>query len=149
MRVFISLLVVPLVVIGCGNSENTGVPTPAPRPPVAKIKPPEARSANVDTKLKEAKTERDLGLPFYPGSSPESVDALSMGGDDGVDVTSVRSTSDDPARVIAFYRAKVTAPQVSGQSLTGKLKDGSNVQVMTLPGKTAGSTVVLVSVTKK
>ena len=56
-----------------------------------------------DTKV----SETDLGTTFYPGSTDKANTAMKIDGGDGTSYSCVRETSDDPAKVIEFYKDKV------------------------------------------
>jgi hypothetical protein len=104
-------------------------------------------------------TEDDLGLPFYPGST-EGPNGASMvaKAPDGTTAMSMRTTTDDPSKVMDFYSPKLTGVKPStlnanGQimdSLVGTIADGRSATVLITRG-TTGDTTVSVSVkpTKK
>lgn len=103
-----------------------------------------------------AVTEKDLGLPFYPGSS-ESKTGMSMitKTQDDTAVVCTRTTKDDPSKVVDFYKDKITDGKpvsmsgggITSASVSGKL-NGNDVSVSaTNDGKS--DTVVMVSVGSK
>jgi hypothetical protein len=53
-----------------------------------------------------AVTEAELGIEFYPGSEEGEGSLKSNAGDTNI-VMSVRTTSDDPKKVIEFYKGKI------------------------------------------
>lgn len=77
--------------------------------------------------------ESELGLPFYPGSKEKPEGSFKSEAPTGSSHMAVRLTSDAPAKVAEFYKPKLKDPtSVSSNGnamLTGKLPDGSNVQI--------------------
>ncbi len=64
-------------------------------------------SVNVST---NSVTEADIGIEFYPGSVEAEGSMNSEAGDTKI-VMSVRTTSDDPKKVIEFYKGKIKDAQ--------------------------------------
>ena len=101
-------------------------------------------------------TESALGLPFYPGSEEGKDSGLSMKSEDpkAKSVISSRSTKDDPDKVIAFYKDKITGGQSSSANAGGtkvagitggKLSNGAEANVTAInDGKR--DTVIMVTV---
>jgi len=54
-------------------------------------------------------SEAELGVPFYPGSA-ETKDSIKSVTDKGSSYMSIRTTSDEAAKVIAFYTGKIGKP---------------------------------------
>ncbi len=102
-----------------------------------------------------AVTEADLGLEFYPGSSEAEGSMNSDAGDTKI-VMSVRTTSDDPKKVIEFYKGKITDEKDmtfgSGEeqmaSLQGKL-GSKDVNVTAAKSKEDPKTKISLAVTEK
>lgn len=81
-------------------------------------------------------TEEELGLPFYPGSSAKDGGGIVSNENGRKSVFCTRTTSDDPEKVIAFYKDKIQEPkdtsatmgELKSATLTGKL-NGAEIQV--------------------
>lgn len=101
-------------------------------------------------------TEAELGIPFYPGSTPGD-GSMKMNADGRTSVMSVRLTSDDPVKVTGFYKSKVKEPNESSMTadgtvqatVTGKLENGADVAVMAAKMKGEKETRVTVTMSKK
>ncbi|MEI7986817.1 MAG: hypothetical protein WCI55_14420 [Armatimonadota bacterium] len=52
-------------------------------------------------------TEADLGVPFYPGSTEKPSEQMKVVTDTEKDFMSTRTSSDEPSKVIDFYKEKV------------------------------------------
>ncbi|MCO5297926.1 MAG: YgdI/YgdR family lipoprotein [Fimbriimonadaceae bacterium] len=96
-------------------------------------------------------TEKELGLPFYPGSTPLQHRDMKVDADGKHVVLSVRATKDSPAKVIAFYKTKVDKPAetVTDQiaSMGGTLPDGGELTLSAIVNGT--ETEISVNVTRK
>lgn len=79
-------------------------------------------------------TEAELMLPYYPDSNALPNADIKLDSKGIKTYMSVRTTSDSAAKVIAFYKEKVQAPQTAlmGESanLSGKLDGGWKVNVL-------------------
>lgn len=101
-------------------------------------------------------TEDELGMPFYPGSSEKEGSSLKTDTPDGSSRLAVRVTADTPAKVVAYYKDKLSEPSTMSASsggneheiLTGKLANGATVQITAARDKGATETVVNVLVTR-
>ena len=83
-------------------------------------------------------SEADLGVPFYPGSSEGTAGMTSkVETDKEKVVTSVRTSKDDPSKVLAFYQPKVMNPSQSSAtsgstkvaSISGTLENGTDITI--------------------
>lgn len=83
-------------------------------------------------------SEADLGLPFYPGSEDAGKGMSSKIEAEGKKVvTCVRTSKDDPDKVLEFYQPKIKNPsQATGNSgelksatISGKLDSGADVSI--------------------
>lgn len=104
----------------------------------------------------KAVTEADLGVPFYPGSQESKTDAHMATAEQTV-VVSTRTTTDDPSKVLEFYKDKVKtdAPGAATIStnematVSGKLADGGTITIIASKNTSDKLTTIQVSVTKK
>jgi hypothetical protein len=77
-------------------------------------------------------TEADIGVPFYPGSKEKPNSSFTATENGRKSVLCVRTTPDDPEKVIAFYKDKLkdattgtsSVGEMKTSSLTGKLNGG-------------------------
>lgn len=100
-------------------------------------------------------SEADLGIAFYPGSAEKEGGSFKADTPDEKDVVSSRTTTDEPAKVIEFYKPKVKeastmstgADGTDSQMLTGKLESGDLVTVVVMREK--GKTETSISVSTK
>lgn len=83
-------------------------------------------------------SEADLGVPFYPRSSEGAAGMTSkVETDKEKIVTSVRTSKDDPSKILAFYQPKVMNPSQSSAtsgstkvaSISGTLEDGTEITI--------------------
>lgn len=83
-------------------------------------------------------TEADLGVPFYPRSKEGMAGMTSkVDSDKEKIVTSVRTTTDDPSKVLEFYQPKVMNPSQSSAtsgstkvaSISGTLEHGTEITI--------------------
>ncbi len=101
-------------------------------------------------------TEADLGLPFYPGSTPRANTAASIDTPEMKSRTSLRETSDSWEKVVEFYKPKLTDANVvtnsSGQSggaiMSGKI-DGKDVMITASINGETKKTDISVAVVEK
>lgn len=99
-------------------------------------------------------TEAELGLPFYPGSTEKPNGTIRTDTPDGKSLTMIRSTPDDPSKVVDFYKPKLKEAQTQTTSaegtnhsmLFGKTESGSEVVITAVQQKDAKATDVSVSV---
>lgn len=83
---------------------------------VQAVEPVRSKSVDAGLQVREAATEKELGLPLYPGARPQGDDnedkgAVSLGlwgGPFGVSIAVRKLRSSDPmAQVVAFYRQQL------------------------------------------
>lgn len=82
-------------------------------------------------------SEAEMGLPYYPGST-ETPGSAKVTADGKTSLVCLRETTDDPSKVVAFYKDKVKegkdANMSSGNTvmatLSGKLDDGAEVNLV-------------------
>lgn len=95
-------------------------------------------------------SEADLGAPFYPGSTEVPNSGMKATTEKGSTAMSIRTTSDDPSKVIAFYTDKLGKPETnitSGTTSMAMWKKGKSVTTVSVDkGGTAGSSKITVSV---
>jgi hypothetical protein len=65
-----------------------------------------------------AVSEKDLGVPFYPGSTESQGSMKAMDANGKGLVTSLRTTTDDGAKVLAFYSDKLGKPKATSTMAT-------------------------------
>jgi hypothetical protein len=103
-------------------------------------------------------SEADLGAPFYPGSTEGGLgmSATVDSGDNKV-TTCVRTTKDDPTKVLEFYQSKVMNPtQASGNagpmktaSISGKLDSGADISIACTKDGDKDTNVIVTVTSKK
>lgn len=83
-------------------------------------------------------SEADLGVPFYPGSADGTAGMSSkVETDKEKIVTSMRTSKDDPSKVLEFYQPKVMNPTQSSAtsgptkvaSISGTLEHGTEITI--------------------
>lgn len=98
-----------------------------------------------------AVTEAEMGLPYYPGSSAIAGRDIKSNADGKQSLMSVRTSSDKPAKVTAFYKDKiknpVTADMGDMSSVSGALEDGRQVAI--LVSASNGNSEITITVTTK
>lgn len=98
-------------------------------------------------------SESELGLPFYPGSTPVPGRDMKSDSQGETSRVSVRSTADSAAEVVAFYKTRIESPTTTSTEhisiVGGKTKSGDEalVSVSKAPGRT--DTEVTVAVTRR
>jgi len=112
-----------------------------------------------ESKLEAGKgvSEADLGLPFYPGSTEIVSGSFKADTPDQRTALSMRSTTDDCAKVIEFYKPKLKEAATMGmgdaaadrQMVTGKLDSGAQVSITATREKGKTETEVSVGVSLK
>jgi hypothetical protein len=145
-----------MMIVGCGKKEETTVTTPDGTTVKTSN---DGKDVNVSTPNGDVKvgglTEADLGLPFYEGSTEDAMGASAKTEANGQTVAaSMRTTKDDPGKVIDFYKAKVKNPVPSVNdmggtkmgALAGELENGAKVAVTATKAGTE-DTKITVSVT--
>ena len=79
-------------------------------------------------------TEADLGVPFYPGSTAKAGSASKIETDDEKGYICARETTDDPAKVMEFYKDKVkkSTTMSSGDmsSVSGTEDSGATIAIV-------------------
>lgn len=96
-------------------------------------------------------TEAQLGVPFYPGST-DTKDSVVATSDKGGTVLSVRETSDDAAKVLAFYTAKLGKPtsSLNSDAMTmATWKSGKKEQMLSISKDGASNKVSITVATDK
>lgn len=96
-------------------------------------------------------TEKELALPFYPGSQSTKDHKFDQKGKSTF--VSVRSTQDNPMSVIEFYQTRLKGEGSAldkgpdGQvGIKGTLPNGSQVSIQAGPASSGGTTVSIVVV---
>ncbi|HEY3782994.1 MAG TPA: hypothetical protein VGL56_18085 [Fimbriimonadaceae bacterium] len=97
-------------------------------------------------------TEQELGYPFYPGSveAPGSLKATSSSAKSMV--SSVRTTTDDPAKVLAFYTDKIGTPKTTGTMstmTTAGWQEGEKQTALIVDGSSSPAKITLMVTTGK
>ncbi len=64
-------------------------------------------------------SEAELGVPFYPGSTEKTAEQMKVETGTEKDYLSCRTTSDEPAKVLDFYKDKVKGLTGSVTSMSG------------------------------
>jgi hypothetical protein len=99
-------------------------------------------------------TEATLGLPFYPGASVMKGTSVNVDTPEGKSMAVGLETSDEPEKVVEFYKGKLAKSNNTMNSntdsakmsmLTGELADGATVSVMA--NREAKETVTKVTLT--
>ncbi|MEI7576938.1 MAG: hypothetical protein WCK51_08600 [Armatimonadota bacterium] len=106
---------------------------------------------------KSTVTEEELGLPFYPGSSEKDGGSMKVETGDEKTCVSARTTSDEVAKVKAFYAEKFPALKFVGGAAdggsseigVGKLADDLEVSIQIVRAKDAKETSISVGTAKK
>jgi hypothetical protein len=155
--------VMAVFVTGCGSKEETTIVgadgssvTASKDGKSMTINTPDG-TANIDTSgngkttFKDEKgneaswgasvNEADLGVPFYPGSTEKPNESMTTSSNGKKSILSRRTTTDEPDKVIAFYKDKVK----DGKDSTATVGD---MKTAALNGK-AGNGEVSVTATKQ
>src|SRR5689334_21173623 len=160
MRLF--LILFPLLwVVGCGRSETTVVDANGNKATVSadgtKVSVTDDKGNKMtgetgkggdsvsvhdekgDSKMESgsAVSEAELGLPFYPGSVEKKEGSIKIDTPETLSILSARTTTDEPGKVIAFYKPKVKEPNTSTTNsggietavLIGKSDTGADVSI--------------------
>jgi hypothetical protein len=151
-------------VAGCGKKEETTITTPDGTS--VTVSQDDKKTTGTDVSVSTTGgdmsatvggvTEADLGLPFYTGSTEDSMGASSKSEVNGQNVVvSMRTTKDDPSKVIDFYKEKVKKPipsvsdaggmKVGG--LAGELENGAKVAIAATKQSADQDTKVVVTIT--
>ena len=96
-------------------------------------------------------SETDLGVPFYPGST-DTKSSMKVVNADGQNYTSVRTTTDAPEKVIAFYTDKLGKPKssaMSGESSMASWTEGKRSELLLVMKEDAQYRISMTVVTKK
>src|SRR5687768_14875819 len=123
---------VAVALVGCGKKEETTITTPDGTS--VTMTQDDKGTTGADIKVSSTGgdvkasvggvTEDDLGLPFYTGSAEDSMGASSNSEVSGQKVVvSMRTTKDDPSKVIDFYKEKVKKP-IPSVTDAGGMKTG-------------------------
>jgi len=86
-------------------------------------------------------SEADLGVPYYPGSSDIENGGVKMDSPEGTSVSSTRTTGDDVAKVLDFYKSEL---EKAGFKVGGSMSSGDFGSVS---GQKSENDVVSVGVT--
>ena len=84
--------------------------------------------------------EKEVGLPFYPGSSEWGTGSTTTQNDERFLASSSRTTDDPPDKVVAYYRDSLKDATVAGENLgdivrttiIGTTRDGSEAEVLVM-----------------
>jgi hypothetical protein len=118
---------------GCGKKTKT-VYTPGGKATVTEKGAGKGKTTKVEIETKEGKvttehtermpTEKDLGVPVYPGSKVESSGSWSYSGkdDSGKYSGAMLVTNDSVDKVSAFYKSKLPAANVAFEGQIGGVK---------------------------
>lgn len=101
-------------------------------------------------------SEAELGLPFYPGSAETTWASSDVSAEARV-VMSMRTTSDNPQKVLEFYKPKLKSPSqvvssannTENITLTGKLENGAEVAITATMPKGEKTSITVGVTTKK
>ncbi|MBC8065046.1 MAG: hypothetical protein H7Y17_09470 [Chlorobia bacterium] len=82
-------------------------------------------------------SEGDLGVAFYPGSTEVGMGTSKIEDAEKSFVTCVRTSKDEPSKVLEFYQSKVMNPsqastgsgQMKSAQISGKLADGGEIAI--------------------
>lgn len=153
-----------LFVAGCGKKEETTITTPDGTS--VSVSQDDKKTTGTDISVSTTGgdvnatlggiTEAELGLPFYTGSTEDSMGASTKSDVNGQHVVvSMRTTKDDPSKVIDFYKEKVKKPipsvsdaggmKVGG--LAGELDNGAKVAIAATQQAAGQDTKIVVTVT--
>lgn len=99
-------------------------------------------------------TETELGLPYYPGSTPKKGGAFKVEAPSERNYCSIRLTGDDADKVIAFYKSKVksgvatpmSGADTSGSLMTGSIGEDGKVAISAMRKKGETSTEITINV---
>lgn len=180
-KVLTIALIVAIASVGCGKKETVVLTGPdgskvstSPDGTSMTVTDKDGNTATVDTDGKGGLTiddgkggtmqmgqaqvsEDELGVPFYPGSTePEASMSSKIENDKEKVVTSIRTSKDDPAKVVDFYNGKVKNAVKSGvaggaiqtASLQGQLENGADIAVAATKDGDQ-ETQILITVTRK
>lgn len=118
---------------GCGKKTKT-VRTPEGTATITEEGRGDDASVKLEAETEEGKvtveagkklpTEKELGVPIYPGSDVEASGSWSVTGEEGIGKLSgaTLATKDDVDKVVEFYKSKVPNANVSFQGEFGGLK---------------------------
>ncbi len=145
MKVFASgILVSALVLGGCAKSSSStptaNVPSTAPSSSAAGTIP---------------FTEKDLGFPFYPGSTPVEHGSMTLKMDGRESHSYSATSTDDLGKICDFYRPLAADAKELGKPDTGlvifagKLADGRTFQITLSDQKKSGTRMVHILSTGK
>lgn len=100
--------------------------------------------------------ESDLGFPFYPGSTESPNGSMKSKTAEGTTYLCTRTTPDDPQKVTAFYKGKLTdsntlnmSSSMDGSQITGKVGDKTDVVVSATREKDSPVTRIVLSVNQR
>lgn len=106
----------------------------------------QARTADGKTMTMDVEasvSEADLGMPFYPGSA-ESGKGSKMEVNGKKSISSIRTTSDSPEKVIEFYKsrlANVQSTYAGGTMATLAAKDGDRLLTIQASSENGTTTI--------
>lgn len=174
---YLPLALILVCLVGCGKKETTTITTPDGSVTVSEdgskvtTTNDKGETATVETNPDgmtvtspegtvrtgtEVVSEKDLGLPFYPGSKEQVNASMLFESTGNFSCVPSRTTADSPEKVIEFYAGKLkdekkssaTAGGTTTAGLTGKRDDGADV-VIAATKEGSGETTIAISVTKK
>jgi hypothetical protein len=123
------------------------------------LKATDANGEKVDATLGKSVviTESDLGVPFYPGSVEQGSNQMRAETDKEKSFISFRVTSDEPSKVVEFYKDKIRDYSTSESSTSdmatgtcqGKLDSGAKFTMTAERKKDSSKTEIKIDVTVK
>jgi hypothetical protein len=84
----------------------------------------------------------DLGVPWYPGATPDPVRTSKVSNADGHVATVLLNSADRPERVLDFYRERITAVP-GGAVLESRTADGAASLVLADDGRASATQIVV------
>ena len=162
----------PLVLVGCSTSKSESVSVGADGSSVTVTAPDGTRTssttnpdgssnvtitadngeqATMSTGKDGSVTEAEIGVPFYPGSTEKPGSSFKVEVKGEKDYSSVRTTTDNPAKVADFYKEKVKGSTSAGSAdmmiVTGRLESGGKFSMTAI--KAGNETTVTIGVAIK
>lgn len=159
------LVLVGILVVGCNSSSTTPTSEPTGGSSVHQSSPEQSNHGVKDSEKKtpeptqETKpevskssepidpsvvTEKEMGLPYYPGSVSVKGADMKVEADEEHSFKSVRATRATSKEILDFYRNSIKNAEGDESTIVGKLSDGRMVAILTL--KVGNETHVQISV---
>jgi hypothetical protein len=114
MQKYIAAIALALLVTGCGSSDDTSITMKDSDGKEIKINSSEEKVNITDADGKKTEIASDTKLPAdfpeYPGAS--NVEVTNIKSPEGSLTTAKFTTSDEPAQVIAFYKAQFAEKKI-------------------------------------